>query len=34
MARVNHAVSLIGFFLSVLLGLYMPWRIVRTPGEL
>jgi hypothetical protein len=34
MARVNHAVSLIGFCLSVLLGLYMLWRIVRTPGEL
>ena len=29
-----HAVSLIGFFLSVLLGLNMLWRIVRTPGEL
>jgi predicted unusual protein kinase regulating ubiquinone biosynthesis (AarF/ABC1/UbiB family) len=34
MARVNHTISVIGFFLSALLGLYMLWRIVRTPGEL
>jgi ubiquinone biosynthesis protein len=34
MARVSHAVALTGFCLSGLLGLYMVWRIIRTPGEL
>jgi len=34
MARVDHTVSLIGFCLSAILGLYMLWKIVRTPGEL
>ena len=34
MARVNHAVSLVGFCLSAAIGLYMIWRIIRTPGEL
>jgi hypothetical protein len=34
MARVNHTVSTIGFVLSFLLGVYMLWKIVRTPGEL
>jgi len=34
MARVDHTVSLVGFTLSVVLGLYMIWRILRTPGEL
>jgi predicted unusual protein kinase regulating ubiquinone biosynthesis (AarF/ABC1/UbiB family) len=34
MARVDHTVSLVGFFVSAALGLYMLWRIVRTPGEL
>jgi len=34
MARVNHVVSLVGFCLSGVIGLYMIWRIVRTPGEL
>ncbi|TMM24576.1 MAG: AarF/ABC1/UbiB kinase family protein [Actinobacteria bacterium] len=34
MARVSHAVALAGFCLSGLLGLYMVWRIIRTPGEL
>ena len=34
MARVNHVVSLVGFCLSVVIGLYMIWRIIRTPGEL
>ena len=33
MARVNHEVSLAGFSLSALIGLYMVWRIFRTPGE-
>ncbi|MDQ3778630.1 MAG: AarF/UbiB family protein [Actinomycetota bacterium] len=34
MARVNDTVALVGFVLSFLLGLYMLWKIVRTPGEL
>jgi hypothetical protein len=34
MARVDHTVSLVGFLLSGVLGLYMIWRILRTPGEL
>jgi ubiquinone biosynthesis protein len=34
MARVNHTVSLTGFCIASALGLYMIWRIIRTPGEL
>jgi hypothetical protein len=34
MARVNHTVALVGFLLSGALGLYMLWRILRTPGDL
>ena len=34
MARVNHAVSLAGFSLAAAIGLYMIWKIIRTPGEL
>jgi ubiquinone biosynthesis protein len=34
MARVNEAVALVGFLLSVALGLYELWKIFRTPGEL
>jgi hypothetical protein len=34
MARVSHAVALAGFVLASLLGLYMLWKIIRTPGEL
>lgn len=34
MARVDETVSLIGFILSALLGLYWLWKIIRTPGEL
>jgi predicted unusual protein kinase regulating ubiquinone biosynthesis (AarF/ABC1/UbiB family) len=34
MARVSHVVSLVGFCLSGAVGLYMVWRIMRTPGEL
>jgi ubiquinone biosynthesis protein len=34
MARVDHTVAVIGFALSVLLGLYELWRIFRTPGGL
>jgi predicted unusual protein kinase regulating ubiquinone biosynthesis (AarF/ABC1/UbiB family) len=32
MARVNHTVALVGFVLSGVIGLYMLWRILRTPG--
>jgi hypothetical protein len=34
MARVNHTVSIVGFALGGLLGLYMLWKIIRTPGDL
>ena len=34
MARVDHTVSVVGFALSFALGLYMFWKILRTPGEL
>jgi hypothetical protein len=34
MARVSHTVALIGFVLAAVMGLYMLWRIVRTPGGL
>ncbi len=34
MARVSHAVALAGFVFASLLGLYMLWKIIRTPGEL
>ena len=34
MARVSHAVSLAGFACAAALGLYMIWRIMRTPGGL
>jgi predicted unusual protein kinase regulating ubiquinone biosynthesis (AarF/ABC1/UbiB family) len=34
MARVSHVVALVGFCLSGVVGLYMVWRIIRTPGEL
>jgi ubiquinone biosynthesis protein len=34
MARVNETVALVGFGLSVLLGLFELWRIFRTPGSL
>jgi hypothetical protein len=33
-ARVHHTVAIVGFALSFVLGLYMLWKIVRTPGEL
>jgi hypothetical protein len=33
-ARVNHVVSLVGFAIASALGLYMLWKIARTPGEL
>jgi predicted unusual protein kinase regulating ubiquinone biosynthesis (AarF/ABC1/UbiB family) len=34
MARVNDGVALAGFLLAFVIGLYMIWKIVRTPGEL
>ena len=34
MARVNHWISLAGFCLAAAIGLYMLWKIARTPGEL
>jgi ubiquinone biosynthesis protein len=34
MARVSHVVALVGFCISGVLGLYMIWRVLRTPGEL
>jgi predicted unusual protein kinase regulating ubiquinone biosynthesis (AarF/ABC1/UbiB family) len=34
MARVSHVVALVGFCLSGVIGLYMIWKIIRTPGEL
>jgi multisubunit Na+/H+ antiporter MnhB subunit len=34
MARVNHTLSVIGFLAAAALGLYMLWRIARTPGGL
>ncbi len=34
MARVNDTVALVGFALSVALGLFELWRILRTPGDL
>ncbi|MGH2920712.1 MAG: hypothetical protein ACRDKU_01415 [Gaiellaceae bacterium] len=33
MAR-NETVSLVGFGVSVALGLYWLWKVIRTPGEL
>jgi ubiquinone biosynthesis protein len=34
MARVSHTVAFVGFTCSFVLGLYMLWKIIRTPGEL
>jgi hypothetical protein len=34
MARVDHTVAVVGFALSVALGLFELWRILRTPGDL
>jgi predicted unusual protein kinase regulating ubiquinone biosynthesis (AarF/ABC1/UbiB family) len=34
MARVNHTIALVGFLCAAALGLYMLWRILRTPGGL
>lgn len=34
MARVNDTLAIVGFVLSVCLGLFELWRIVRSPGHL
>jgi hypothetical protein len=34
MAPVNHWIAGVGFVCSFLLGVYMLWKIIRTPGEL
>ena len=34
MARVNDTIAIVGFTLSVALGLFELWRILRTPGDL
>ncbi len=34
MARVNDTIAVTGFVLSVGLGLFELWRILRTPGDL
>jgi len=34
MARVSHTVALAGFCFAAALGVYMIWKIIRTPGEL
>jgi predicted unusual protein kinase regulating ubiquinone biosynthesis (AarF/ABC1/UbiB family) len=34
MARVNDTIAIVGFVLSVGLGLFELWRILRTPGDL
>ena len=34
MARVNDALSVVGFLVASTLGLYMLWKILRTPGSL
>jgi predicted unusual protein kinase regulating ubiquinone biosynthesis (AarF/ABC1/UbiB family) len=32
MASVNHTIAIVGFFVAAALGLFMIWRILRTPG--
>jgi ubiquinone biosynthesis protein len=34
MASVSHWIAGVGFVASFILGLYMLWKIIRTPGEL
>jgi ubiquinone biosynthesis protein len=34
MARVNHTLAVVGFVAAAALGVYMLWRIMRTPGGL
>jgi hypothetical protein len=34
MARVNDGIAVVGFTVAAVLGLYMLWKILRTPGSL
>jgi len=34
MAQVNDWIAIVGFVLASCLGVYMVWKIIRTPGEL
>lgn len=34
MARVNDVIAVVGFTVAAVLGLYMVWKILRTPGSL
>jgi ubiquinone biosynthesis protein len=34
MARVNDAIAVVGFVVAAAIGLYMLWKILRTPGSL
>jgi hypothetical protein len=34
MARVNDRIAVVGFTVASILGLYMLWKILRTPGSL
>jgi hypothetical protein len=34
MARVNDGIAVVGFTVASILGLYMLWKILRTPGSL
>jgi hypothetical protein len=34
MARVHEGISVVGFEVASALGLYMLWKILRTPGSL
>jgi ubiquinone biosynthesis protein len=34
MARVNDVIAVVGFTVAAVLGLYMLWKILRTPGSL
>ena len=34
MARVDDAIAVVGFVVASALGLYMLWKILRTPGSL
>jgi ubiquinone biosynthesis protein len=34
MARVDETIALVGFLVSVAIGLYWLWKVIRTPGEL
>jgi hypothetical protein len=34
MAQVSDWIAVVGFVAASVLGLYMIWKIIRTPGEL